>query len=198
MEEIWKDIAGFEGYYQVSNFGCIKTLERIVPFGNQERIVKSRIRKAKNKSNGYLQVALYGYEKKEIDRYVHRLVAFAFCKGYFKGADVNHKDGNKHNNNSENLEWCSRSENQLHSYKILKRTCYSKGRFGKLSNRAKPIIQLSLNGSTIKHWDCAADVQRELGFNEANIRKCLYGETKTANGYKWEYQKIQLLPHGKN
>jgi hypothetical protein len=184
--EIWKDIHDYEGLYQISNFGRIKTLERTVKFGNRKRRVKSIIRKPKLKENGYLQAVLYK-EHAGHDFYVHRLVATMFCSGYLKNKDVNHKDGNKRNNNADNLEWCSRSENQLHAYRQLKRGCYSKGRFGKLSHRAKPVMQLSLNGDFIKYWDCAADAQRQLGIGESSIRSCLYGRYRQAGGYVWKY-----------
>ena len=193
MEEIWKDIEGYEGIYQASNCGNVKSLPRKVSFGCNERITPLLILSKKQKAEGYLCVILYK-DKKDKTFYIHRLVAKLFCPNYFEGAQVNHKDGNKKNNNFENLEWVSRSENQKHAYDILKRGCYSKGRFGKLSHISKPIIQLSLNGDTIKYWDCAADVQRELGLGESNIRRCLYGKQKTAYGYKWNYQgKVKEL-----
>ena len=186
MKEIWKDIAEYEGVYQVSNLGGIRSLERTVSFGSQVRTIPASIRKLKRKSGGYLFVQLSKNSNQKCF-HVHRLVAYAFCCGYADNAQVNHIDGNRENNKYTNLEWCSRSENQKHAYRQLKRKCYMTGRYGSLSNRAKPIIQLSLNGEFIRNWDCAATVEKELGLSESNIRMCLYGKTTQSHGYKWVY-----------
>lgn len=118
MQEIYKDILGYEGLYQVSNFGNIKTLQRI------DILTKKTIPEYKKvnhiKDNGYLVVNLWK-NNKGTDFYVHRLVLSAFLPINQK-LDVNHKDGNKKNNNLENLEWCSRSQNIKHAYEVLNRT----------------------------------------------------------------------------
>ncbi|MCS2403788.1 NUMOD4 motif protein [Bacteroides salyersiae] len=192
MIEIWKDIPQFEGLYQVSNIGNIRSVERIVPFGSQYRTIKSSNLRFFKKSNGYLSVKIYK-DNRQYTMYVHRLVAMAFCDGYFDKADVNHKDGNKSNNVSSNLEWCTRSENQIHSVKVL---------HNKLGNReickkwnSKPIVQLSIGGEKIRDWSSSFEVQRVLGFKESGIRKCLYGDKQKgrrsyqSHGYKWVYAK---------
>ena len=186
MKEIWKDITGYEGLYQISNYGRIRTLERVVQFGNQQRIIKPQIRKQKVKANGYMFVQL-SKDGKQKCFHIHRLVAYAFCDVFTEGTQVNHIDGDRANNIFTNLEWCSRSENQKHAYRELKRGCYMTGRYGSLSHRAKPIIQTSLNGDFIKNWNCAASVERELGIPESNIRMCLHGKLKQSHGYKWVY-----------
>lgn len=186
MEEVWKDIPLFEGLYQVSNIGNVRSVERIVQFGLQHRIVKPSNLRFFKKANGYLSVKIYK-EGRQHTMYVHRLVAMAFCNGYFDKADVNHKDGNKSNNVSTNLEWCTRSENQLHSVNVLH------NRLGnyKICKKwnSKPIVQLSLNGEKIKDWSSAFEVQRVLGLCESSIRKCLYRKKQNQqyHGYKWVY-----------
>lgn len=119
--EIWKDIEGYEGYYQVSNLGRVKSLERKVRNTLKSyRIIKERILKPTPKKEGYLDISLNISQKRK-HFYVHRLVASHFIGNPEKGMDVNHKDGNKKNNNVDNLEWLSRAENHAHAYKKLKR-----------------------------------------------------------------------------
>lgn len=191
MEENWKDIVGYEGLYQVSNMGNIRSVERIVMFGNRERTVKPSNLRYFKKANGYLSVKIYKHCR-QYTFYVHRLVAMAFCDGYFDTADVNHKDGNKSNNVYTNLEWCTRSENQLHSVRVLKNKI---GNYVRYRKWQKPIVQLSLDGTKIRDWQSACEVQRELGIPESNIRGCLKGvdnkgrKRYQSQGYKWIYAK---------
>ena len=90
MIEVWKDIPQFEGLYQVSNMGNVRSVERVVPFGSQQRIIKPSNLRFFKKSNGYQSVKIYK-DGRQYTMYVHRLVAMAFCDGYFDKADVNHK-----------------------------------------------------------------------------------------------------------
>ncbi len=111
--EKWKDIEGYEGYYQVSNLGNVKSLGRYVnnPHGGK-RYIRERILKPFNKK-GYLYVDLLKIKQHRI----HRLVAAAFIDNKDDSAEVNHINGIKNDNRVENLEWCTRSENMKHSYK---------------------------------------------------------------------------------
>lgn len=102
--EQWKDIEGYEGYYLISNTGRIKSL-----LTNRELALSDV------NTMGYKRVILYKPVRKRF--FVHRLVAYHFCDGYKDTLVVNHKDGNKQNNNAENLEWVTRSENDLHAFK---------------------------------------------------------------------------------
>ena len=185
MKEIWKDIEGFEGLYQISNLGRVKSLERKVKFGSQTRIIKSNIRKLKSKKSGYLFIQ-FRKNGKEVDFHVHRLVAMAFCDGYFNGADVIHKDGNKKNNIYTNLEWCTRSQNQIHAYRILKRSCYARGKFGKLSNRSIPVLQLTLKGDLVKAWDSITLAEKGTGIPFHSISKCAHGLIPQSHGFIWK------------
>ena len=112
MQEVWKDIPGYEGLYQVSSLGRVKSLERdtkrLRPQHIRERMLKPR-------NGGYLQVYLADAGKREAV-YIHRLVAQAFIPNPDNKPIANHKDGNKHNNSVENLEWCTHQENVLHAY----------------------------------------------------------------------------------
>ena len=103
MEEIWKDISGYEGLYQISNLGNVKSL-------NYSRTGKERILKPGTDKDGYLLVTLYKNRNKRPFK-IHRLVAKAFIPNPDNKSDVNHKDENKTNNCVDNLEWMTRMEN---------------------------------------------------------------------------------------
>lgn len=116
MEEIWKDIEGYEGLYQVSNFGRVKSLN-IIKF-NQFSSYKHKGRVLKlqlNKQTGYMYVNLSKLKSYKTTS-IHRLVAKAFIPNPENKSQVNHKDGNKFNNYVENLEWCTQIENSFHAY----------------------------------------------------------------------------------
>ena len=116
--EIWKDIKGYEGLYQVSNLGRIKSLDRIIVYPNNmsSRFFKSKIQKPCLNSNGYLFCDLYKNSNRK-RFYIHRLVLTSFI-GLEKGKDVNHINGIKTDNKLSNLEWLTRSENMKHAFKI--------------------------------------------------------------------------------
>lgn len=122
--EIWKDIKGFESYYQISNLGRVKRLATNFICGCKgggKRYIsfKERILSPCSYTNKYLCVTLCTQQKKERPM-LHRLVALHFLKNDEKKKQVNHKDGNVKNNSVENLEWVTQSENMLHSYHVLK------------------------------------------------------------------------------
>ena len=103
MREIWKDIEGYEGLYQVSNLGRVKSLQMYANGGYKKRV---KILKPCNNGNGYYVVYLMKNKKRSVN-YIHRLVAQAFLKNFNNYKCINHKDENKSNNNVDNLEWCS-------------------------------------------------------------------------------------------
>jgi hypothetical protein len=118
MKEIWKDIKGYEGLYQVSNLGRVKSLARRVnSMSDKGRFVRERILKQVVTEAGYARVCLC---KENIEKTVsvHRLVAIMFLKNPENKPEVNHKDGVKLNNYIDNLEWCTNSENGKHAYRI--------------------------------------------------------------------------------
>jgi len=119
LQEIWKDIDGYEGSYQVSNTGKVRSLDRKV----HNYIKTGRVLKAKNNGHGYLDVSLSGKTKQK-HAYIHILVAKAFIPNPNSYEQVNHKDFNKANNCVDNLEWVSRKQNLLHyrQSKLYKRS----------------------------------------------------------------------------
>lgn len=135
--EVWKAIKGFEGYYEVSNLGRVRSLDRYVNhnFGGK-RFCKGQLLKPTPDKDGYHRVNLKIKQKGSISL-VHRLVAYAFIPNPENKPQVNHINGIKHDNRIENLEWCTLSENRQHAYDtnlqngINRRGC--KSNFAKLS-----------------------------------------------------------------
>lgn len=142
MEQIWKDIKGYEGLYQVSNIGNIRSLDRKVFNNGNNSIcnVKGKILKPNKDKGGYEYVGLVKNKTKTNSIKVHRLVAFAFCEGYEVGLEVNHKDGVRHNNNFNNLEWVSRSKNIRDTFKRGRDVNGQKNNSSKLKNEYIGII----------------------------------------------------------
>lgn len=188
--ETWKDIEGYEGYYQVSSQGRVKSLDRFdgVHF-RQGTIIKPRL-----KANGYLQVGLRKHsERKWVG--VHRLVAIAFVENPYGKSQVNHIDGNKQNNTIENLEWVTGKENQNHAAKTGLRSGVPKGeahsnygKYGEDSRSAKPVIRRDPNTGETKLYKAKILAGYE-GFDVTSISKCCHGKLKTHKGYEWYFAK---------
>ena len=192
MQEIWKDIKNYEGLYQISNLGKIKSLERKVKNQKGNRTVKEIILKC-SEGKSYVQVTL-SKKNNYKTKLVHRLVAEAFIPNPNNLSEVNHIDGNKHNNNVNNLEWVSRYDNMQHAKKLglintLKgNKSYWYNKYGIEHSRSKKIVQIEKNNKkVIKIWNSLADVKRELGIHQSNICKCCEGKRKTTGGYIWKY-----------
>lgn len=119
MEEIWKDIKGYEGLYQVSNYGRVKSLPKIHKttknYNKLGYITKEKILRQRKTQRGYFLVTLYK-EQKGKSLYVHRIVANMFISNKDNKPCINHKNGDKNDNKVTNLEWCTYSENMIHAY----------------------------------------------------------------------------------
>lgn len=168
MEEIFKKIKGFPNYY-VSNLGNVKLNERILkPYSNQKG------------GKGYLLLTIYNYnDKQNYKRYIHRLVAQVFIPNPENKPCVNHRDGNKKNNNVNNLEWATYSENMYHAVKN-NLTNFPKGKNHKLS---KKVVQLDLNRKFIKIWESTGEIKRELGIPKQSISSCCNHKNKQTHNY---------------
>jgi hypothetical protein len=188
MEE-WKDVVGYEGLYQVSNLGRIKSLPRIskTTRGAKEfkYLVKGQILTPQKRRHGYLSVFLYGksQEKGSFEqKSVHRLVAEAFIPNPNGFAEVNHIDEDKQNNKAENLEWITHADNTNYGNA-------QKKRIAKLINgpKAKAVSQFDLDGRFIRTFPSMAEVKRQLGYDQSNIHRAANGKYFQAYGYLWRY-----------
>lgn len=174
VEEIWKDIDGYDGKYQVSNLGRIRSIYT----GNKHRII---ILKPMVQKNGYLYVALWKDNKKK-NRLIHRLVALAFVDNPNNYCEVNHKDENKENNSVENLEWCE------HKTNINYGTCKQRISESKTNHpkHSKITYQYTKDGVLVQVWASAAEIERQLGYCAHVISACRGGKIKSAYGYIWK------------
>lgn len=193
LTEVWADVLGYEGRYQISNSGKVKSMERFIPhFRKGLRVIHEKIKKSPLDRDGYPVTKL---SKEGVKKHfgVHRLVATAFVPNPLNLSEVNHLDGNKQNNNDWNLEWTTTSGNIIHAFrlKLRKPSTYSlngpmKGRFNERHNKSKPVAQFDLTGNLIKIWSCGAEAGRN-GFIGSNVSACCHGVSKTHGGFKWEF-----------
>ena len=175
MNEIWKDIDEFEGLYQISNLGNVKSL-------NYNRTGKERILKPGNNGCGYLFVILYKNGKLKHFT-IHRLVANAFLENPDNKSDVNHKDEDKTNNNVDNLEWMTSKENNNYGTRN-ERMAKSLINHHK---KSKSVLQFTKNVEFIKEWPSTMQIERELGFANSAISECCNEKRKSAYGYIWKF-----------
>lgn len=165
MEELWKDIKGYEGLYQVSNLGRVK------------RVTTGRILKGSKDSIGYLRVNLHKNNIPSTEK-VHRLVAEAFIPNLENKPQVNHRDEDKTNNMASNLEWMTAKENINHG------TCTQ--RISK--SNSIPIIATNLKTGEVQEFYGSRECARQLGLNHSLITNVLKGRYKQTGGYTFKYK----------
>jgi hypothetical protein len=177
MEEIWKDIEGFNGRFAVSNKGRVLSKARYInrPYGKTFK--EDYILKPHKTHKGYLAVDL---DKKK-NKVIHRLVALAFIPNPENKPQVNHIDGDKTNNNVENLEWCTNRENTIHAYETG------------LNKNRESIHQYSLEGKLIRIWTSAYEIERVLGIGNTTIQAACTRKNHKTKGFYWMYEKDVLL-----
>lgn len=174
---VWESVKGYEGFYEVSNTGIVRGLQRtIIVKPGVHRIAKAKILTFKFDKNGYARVQLSKSGKRQ-NIGVHRLVLEAFIQNPNNKPIPNHLNGIKYDNRLSNLEWSTYSENRLHSYRVL----------GVKIHFKKKIKQYSLSGIFIKNWDSATDAARDLKMSRECIRDNLIGKQKKAQGFIWKY-----------
>ena len=179
MKEVWKPIEGYEGLYEVSNLGRVRSLDRVVyrPYKGHPHWpmrIKGKLLSCGTDRGGYSFVILQN--KSKSCRLVHRLVAGAFMLNTESKEEINHIDGNKKNNCVTNLEFCTPSENMRHAVNTGLR---------KLT-RVRAIEPKT--GKVFMAFRSVADAQEYFGNrNTSNISNALNGRSKTAYGYRWEY-----------
>lgn len=183
--EVWESISGYDGMYQVSSMGRIKSLARIDKLNHpiQLRILKQ------DKRRGYLCVTLSN--DIALKRFpVHLLVLRAFHPNPESRPEGNHKRGIKTDNRETELEWSTKSENILHAYRVglMKPNKPQLGKFGAMSSRSKPIVQKSISGQIIKIWESGCLAASKLKLPQENINAVCRGRRTACGGFKWEYQ----------
>ena len=181
--EIWKDVKGFSGFYQVNNKGKVKSVERdVIGKNNSIRHLPEKIISDTDNGKGYRVVTLYNGTGKRTFKKVHQLVAEAFIPNPNNLPEVNHIDGDKTNNCLENLEWCTTKENCEHR----QRTGLGNTKNANEARKIK-IRQYDINtGETIKIYNCAADAAKELGTKNDAISRVVRGERKSFKVYGFE------------
>lgn len=174
MKEIWKDIVDYEGLYQISNLGRVKSL-------NYRHTGREKMLKLSVNNKGYIIVKLWKNRKFKSFR-LHRLVAQAFIPNPNNLPFINHKSEIKTQNNVENLEWCDAKYNI--NYGTRKERVAEKTTNGKCS---KPVLQIDqLTDTIIAEFPSTREVQRQLGLT--HISECCKGNRKTCGGFKWKYK----------
>ena len=188
QNEIWRDVVGYEGLYQISNLGRLKHLATPRKKGTGKYERDEHFCTSHVQNNGYLVVDLYKDNKRKTFL-VHRLVAMSFLLNPQNYEFINHIDNNRKNNCLSNLEWCTKSYNTKYSYDTNDRRKKMNWKSGKDNANSKAVLMSDMNGKVIKRYECIMDTERELGIWSSCIVSCLKGRTKTAGGYKWNYVK---------
>lgn len=193
MNEEWKSVPGYEGRYEVSNKGDVKSL-------NYRMTGQPKILKPVTSGKGYLMVGFFSNGKVRWNK-IHRLVAELFIPNPENKPQVNHINGIKTDNRTSNLEWATNGENQKHAYKhglkkgnpewgkILGKVHGKAGREKTLKAKSKPVIATNILTGEEKRFASAAEVERVLGIFHSDVPKICAGKRKSSKGYIFRYEK---------
>ena len=188
MKEVWKDIKGYEGFYQVSNLGRVRSFYRMS--GKANIFHKGRVVKPILGSVGYFVVSLYKHGACK-QMHVHRLVAEAFCEKPNGCNIVDHINTDVKDNRASNLRWTTIKGNVNNPLSVERRLSTLRGmlcgRFGAKHPKSKAVLQLNMDGTLVRKWLCASDAVRECGFDSGSITRCCKGINSHHKGYRWEY-----------
>lgn len=189
MNEIWKEVVGYEGLYEVSNLGKVRSVPHCVHVvrcnGEYDINLDGKELVPQTRRHGYLSVCLYGHggNKNGFKQFsVHRLVAKAFVDNPLGYTEVNHIDEDKTNNNASNLEWISRLDNVRYG------TGTKRSAKNRINNTPlmRSIEQYTLDGKCIGTFLSARDAGRQLNLDYRNIYNSLY-KGQSAYGYYWKF-----------
>ena len=183
-KEIWKDIKGYEGIYQISNFGRVWSLERRVNTWNGYKTIEEKEIKPSVCTNGYIKVVLYKDNTRK-NFLLHRLVAEHFLERVKGKEQVNHKDENKANNRADNLEWCTPKENVNYGDSLRKRA-ETQRRTGCQLNNIATSKRVWCNEYGIA-FASIRDAGRTLGIDHSSISKVCKGKLKSIKGLTFNY-----------
>lgn len=181
MEEVWKDIEGYENRYQISNLGNVKSLQ----YRGHKGVEKNLVPKVNNSGRLWVELIKNGKTKQFL---IHRLVGMAFIPNPDNLPQINHMDENPKNNQVDNLEWCTGDYNikyfqERHPEFAKQRR--STGRYNRKLD--KPVNQIDDCGNVVKRWNNARAIVNEIGYNQWSITQCCDGKRKSAYGFRWQY-----------
>lgn len=187
--EIWKPVKGYEGFYEVSSNGRVRSLDRTVIVHKSGKVYRS-IRKGRMlkqwRAVGYYHVTL-SKDKKIYAPFVHKLVAEAFLENPNGYHTVNHKDENKLNNSYDNLEWCTQVYNRNYGNAESKRLESFMKSNGTHNTYMKSVVQCDKSGKVVKIYKPITDVEKS-GFNYTCVINCCKGKRKSHKGFIWKYE----------
>lgn len=177
--ERWKEIKDYEGIYEVSSAGRVRSLPTIQHFvqgtAYVERFFPGKVLKGYKNTNGYIYVDLHK-DGSRIKRYIHQLVAEAFCEGYAEGFTVNHKNYIRTDNRAENLEWMSIADNLAYSNTAIN-----------LPDNGRSVVQMDDNGNIIAKYRTIKDASKSVGVSSTRIIYVCKGIYQHSAGYVWRY-----------
>lgn len=176
VEEVWRPVAGYNGRYEVSDLGNVKSMD-------YNHTGQTRVLSECDDGSGYRLVCLCKDGRQKSCK-VHRLVAEAFIPNPGNLPQVNHKNEDKTDNRAENLEWCSQS------YNINYGTANERAGKAKVNHPglSRTVFQFDLQGHLVREWPSLHEVRRQTGWNCANISACCLGKCKTAYHHFWKYE----------
>ena len=184
MEEIWKDIEGYEGLYQVSNLGRVRSLDRMVEYSDgTKRLHRGRVLKAAADKDGYDRVIL-STPSGHKNRLVHRLVAQAFIPNPEHLPEVNHKDENKRNNVVSNLEWCTDKYNVNYGTGLKRRADTQRND----PDQSKPVIQYTKDGQKVAEYPSIGEAVRQTGMKKDTISRSCRGLQRYCHKYYFRFK----------
>lgn len=200
--EQWLPAIGYEGLYEVSDLGRIKRLRRgwNNSLGNTHTFKEGIVVQTKNQF-GYVYCELAKKDRSRKKTFAHVIVAKAWIKNPYNKLTVNHKKGKKTDNRVSQLEWATRSENQLHGYRmgLLKVNKTALGKKWGLSPHSIPIDQFNIDNTYVRTWSSQREAADTLKLSQGNICSAINGKYKSTGGFKWKYSNnptdITKLPN---
>lgn len=176
--ENWKPVIGYEGLYEISNKGLIRSIDRVIQRNGASHRIKGRILSIYTDNLGYQRITL-SKEGKLHTMCIHKLVAEAFIPNPENKPCIDHIDTNPSNNCVDNLRWCTHSENMNNSVTL---------QHLKECRITKPVLQYDLKDNFIAEYISGREAARQVNIQQASLVRCLQGTQKTAGGYKWRYK----------